>query len=126
MDANHNLQDLAIYLFNKSGSIKKGEDISLKIYEALAYNKQIPNEAYALIPDKRYHKQFDIVYGFMWYLRKLKEPPFESYYSILSSIAMQLKIPFINQHDYQKLLLHTLIVDYFNDRSLDNNLKANL
>ena len=113
MTENKNLQELAIYLFNRIGNIKKGEDIRPKIYEVLAYNKHLPDEAYCMIPDKRYHKQFDLVYGFMWYLRMVKEPPFESYFSFLSDIAMQLKLPFINKNDYQKLLLHTLILEYF-------------
>lgn len=113
MEANQKLQELAIYLFNRTGEIQMGEDIRPKIYEVLAYGKQIPAEGYKLIPDKRYHKQFDIVYGFMWYLRKVKEPPFEVYYSIITGMAFRISLPFISQGLYARLLLYTLLVEYF-------------
>ena len=95
------------------GRLQKGEDIRPKIYEVLAYDRQLPAEAYAMIPDKRYHKQFHIVYGFMWYLHQLKEPPFEVYYSILSGIAVGISNPFIHQSQFARLLLYTLIVEFF-------------
>ena len=113
MEANQNLQELAIYLFNRCGDLQKGEDIRPKIYEVLAYDRQLPAEAYTMIPDKRYHKQFHIVYGFMWYLPQLKEPPFEVYYSILSGIAGKITNPFIPQSLFARLLLYTLIVEFF-------------
>jgi len=49
----------------------------------------------------------------MWYLRQLKEPPFEVFYSILSGIAGGILNPFIPQSQFAKLLLYTLIVEFF-------------
>lgn len=113
MEANFSLQELAIYLFSRCGDLQKGEDIRPKIYEVLAYDRQLPLEAYALIPDKRYHKQFHIVYGFMWCLRQVEDPSFELYYSVLSGLAAEITNPFIPQSQYARLLLYTLIVEFF-------------
>ena len=55
----------------------------------------------------------------MWYLRKLKEPPFDLYFRLLIDIASELKLPFISERDYRNLLFHTLLVEYFEE---NNNL----
>lgn len=114
METHSQLKEIGIFIFNKVGAIYKGkENISEKIYRTLAYNKRLPETAYEIIPDKRYHKEFEILYGFKWYLGKLKEPPFDVYYPLLLEIARKISLPYIYSSQYGDLLLHTLLVDYF-------------
>jgi len=113
MDNKSSLKEIGIFLFNRVGEIKRGDDIRPQIYDVLSYGKSLPAFAYDLIPDERYHKNFDIIYGYMWYLRKLEEPPFDVYFALLTQIASELKLPFIGVKDYRNLLFHTLLVEYF-------------
>ena len=64
------IKELGIYIFNNALS----EDISDLVYKTLSHGIDIPKESCYLIPDKRYHKQFPVVYSFMFALSKLKDP----------------------------------------------------
>ena len=103
------LKELAIHIFNHAGS----KDLSSLIYETLAYGKQIPAEAYYLIPDKRYHKEFPVVYGFLNALLKIKEPPYYIVIELVKKAAKEISLPFIDEKSMINLVLHTLIVDFF-------------
>jgi hypothetical protein len=109
------LKELGIYLFNRAGDIKNLDKISNSIYKVLAYKKEIPKKVYELIPDKRYHDGYKIVFGFMWYLDKLKEPPFLVYYSIIKKMAEKLRLPIIDLDVQTRIILFTLIIDFFEE-----------
>jgi hypothetical protein len=116
MDKSEIFQDLSIYLFNRIGRIKKGEENpGDSIYKVLSYGRKIPPKARELIPDRRYHKEFPVIYGFMSELGKIEEPPFPVYFSILKEIAKKMKIEFMSVDTMRLLILHTLIVEYFQD-----------
>ena len=95
--------------------IYKGADILPNICNVILNRKEIPKKAYDLISDKRYHEQFDILFGFMWFLRKLKEPPFELYFAVLVEISLKLKLPQIDATSIRNLILLTLIVEFFEE-----------
>ena len=109
------LKELSIYLFNRIMGIYKGEDILPNICNVILNGKEIPKKAYDLIPDKRYHKQFDILYGFMWFLRKIKKPNYVLYFSVLVEISRKLKIPQVDDTRIRNLILLTLIIEFFEE-----------
>jgi len=116
MEKKEIFQDLSIYLFNRIGKIYKGEeDPGDSIYNVLAHGKNIPPKARDLIPDRRYHDDFPIVYGFMSELGKIEEPPFQTYFSYLKEIAGRKKLDFIGTDTMRLLILNTLIVEYFQE-----------
>jgi hypothetical protein len=51
----------------------------------------------------------------MWYLDKLKEPPFLVYYSIIKKMAEKLRLPIIDLDVQTRIILFTLIIDFFEE-----------
>ncbi|MBE0673405.1 MAG: hypothetical protein IH591_01965 [Bacteroidales bacterium] len=113
---NRVLKELAIWIFNKIGDIQKGSfDLSPAIFDVLSYGRNIPKGAWYLIPDIRYHEQFDILFGFKWYMGRLAEPPYDIIHYFLESIAREMKPTIVRIRDMHDLILHTLIVKFFEE-----------
>ena len=107
------IKEIAIHIINLCDIKKMQEVLCPLIYEVLAYGKQIPKGTYYLIPDRRYHDQFPVVYGFKFAFSKLGEPPFYITMSMINAAASKLTLPIIGRHVYADLILHAGIIDFF-------------
>ena len=115
MEKQEILKEIGIYIFNRVFIKDCLEQLTPAIVEVFVQNKDIPKKAWVLIPDERYAKTFGIIYGFQYNLFKIKEPPMTFCLSQIRKMASRLDFMYMDEIAKSKLILHTLIVGYFEE-----------